>query len=124
MADSLNLGNDINIFRGDDYVRTLTFSDEDEAAINITGWTIYFTGKVISSYTDDTSDTDAIIAVSAAISNGTAGEALLTVSSETTNTLTPDEYVYDLARDDGAGDIRTLVKGDLTIKADVTRRDS
>lgn len=120
---SLGLGNKIEIFRGDDYSRDINLTDGNEDAIDITGWDIFFTAKDTQEYADDTDDSVAIIAVSASLTTPTAGVATITVASETTDSITPGDYVYDIQRVDGT-DVRTLLRGDLEIKADVTRRTS
>lgn len=120
---SLNLGNKITIYRGDDYDRELHITDGDAEPIDITGWVVYFTGKNTATYSGDTTDTDAIVQiVISSHTNPTGGITTLTIPSETTNTITPEEYVYDIQRVD-SGNVRTLIKGDLSILADVTRTE-
>ena len=61
----------LKIKRGDTKTYTLYFVDEDEAPIDITGWTVFFTAK------NKPSDNDASAVISKTItshSNPTAGE--------------------------------------------------
>lgn len=119
---SLGLGNKISIFRGDDYIRGINVTDGDGEAIDITGWTLFFSAKDTVEYVDDTDDSVAIITVTiSSHTDATAGESTLTIASEVTDTIVPGDYVYDIQRVNGT-DIRTLVKGDLEILSDVTRR--
>lgn len=116
---------DLTIYRGDSKTWNLTFTDAAGTAIDITGYTIFFTVKKKNSYTNDTVDTDAIVQKNITVhTNPTGGISQLTLQPSDTNTIVPAIYVYDMQLKDSGGTILTFIKGLFTITADVTRRTS
>ena len=78
--------------RAKDCTATVTFTDEDGVAVNITGYTVYFTVK------RNINDTDAEALISKTITSHTtpiSGITTLTLSQTDTD-LVPRNYVYDL----------------------------
>ena len=110
----------LSIKRGDDWSRTLYFQDEDGAAIDITGWTLFFTAKTNA----DDLDAAAIIAKTITVfTNPTAGEAGVCLSSTDTNQVI-GSYLWDLQIKTNLGQITTVAEGILTITKDITIRTS
>ena len=60
----------IKIYRGDQFIRTLVFTDENDAPIDLTGYTIKFTVrktstlKSLTSVSTDTEENGAVIILS------------------------------------------------------------
>ena len=110
---------DLKFFRGDDNSITLNFKQAG-VAVNITGWTIFFTVKTKIEDTDDnavlkkdvTSHTDAV-----------NGITTVTWTDEDCDDLA-GVYHYDIQYKDGSGLVKTVMKGRITFEEDVTRRIS
>lgn len=113
----------ITIVRGDDVSFTTTFTDADGSAIDITGYTVFFTVKEAKRVVDDdTSDSAAIITKDVTShSDPTAGVTIISLTDTQTN-VTPGEYVYDLQLNDGSDGISSTESGIFEVLADVTRR--
>ena len=107
----------IVVYRGDDFAMNLVFTDGDEAVIDITGWTIFFTVK------KKTTDSDAVakIAVTIDPTEPLLGIALVTVSHTITDALR-GLYYYDFQFKKADGTVQTLVNGGITFETDITRR--
>ena len=114
---------DLSIYRGDSKTWNLSFTDSDGQAINITGYTIFFTVKKKNSYTDDTVDTDAVIQKNVTVhTDPEQGQTQLVLQPSDTSSVIPAVYVYDMQLKDDSGTILTFISGNFTITADVTRR--
>lgn len=86
--------------------------------IDITGSSIFFTGKRF--YEQD--DTDADIQVEADITDGANGQAVLVFMPAATANLIPGDMYYDMQITDVNGRPVTIVRGVTVVLADVTRR--
>lgn len=114
------MGAKIEVYRGDHYIRTLTFKDSSKDAIDITSYTVFFTVKTNKTDSDDnalikktiTSHTDA-----------TNGITTLTLTDSDTDLAIGTHY-YDIQIKDGSGNIITLTDGEFEIKQDITTRTS
>ena len=116
---------DLTIYRGDDKTFNLAFTDGDGVGIDITGWTIFFTLKNARVFQDDTNDTDALIEKTVTShSDPTIGLSAFSIGASDTSSLTPKTYVFDIQIKDSGGNIKTIIKGDFVLSADVTRRTS
>lgn len=112
--------NDLNIYRGDDKSWTLTFKDSSGTAINITGYTVFFTVKKNKSDVED----DALITKDIT-SHSDAGNGQTTLSiTNTESAIAVGEYWYDIQTKDGSGNINTVVVGNFNVLQDVTVRTS
>lgn len=117
------MSNAISVYRGDSKSLDLTFTDSDGAAIDITGWIIFFTVKPSSAgSTDD--DSTAVIQKDVTVHT-------TPVDGETTISLTPTDtdialatYKYDIQTKNTDGDIYTVVVGNFQVHRDITRRTS
>ena len=111
-------GNDIEVFRGDTFTRTLTFLDNSQDPIDITGWTVYFTIK------KDKDDPDASAVIKKDITSHSvplSGQTILSLTASELDDLLGDYYYdFQIKKDDGT--IKTLVVGKFIVYFDVTRR--
>ena len=115
-----NMNPKITIIKRDSYSFPLTFKDSDCNAIDITGYTIFFTVKTLENI--DSDDTTAIIqkSITSHISP-TTGQSLLTLTATDTD-QTAGTYWYDLQVKTPAGNIISCEKGEFGISQDVTKR--
>jgi hypothetical protein len=87
---------EIECVQGDPIILAYTCNDSDDVVVNITGHKLYWTLKTIKNSTNAT-DTDALMQITATITNGALGTCSVTVSSAQTMTLTTDTvYYWDL----------------------------
>ncbi len=114
---------DQEIERGDDWDFPFNFKDGANVAIDITGWTIFFT---IKSAIDDAADDSAAVLTKDQTSHTNAALGLTTISIEDIDTkdLNAVEYWYDFQYKDSSGKIKTIMRGIMIIAKDVTRRTS
>ena len=111
---------ELSIYRGDNKTYSLTFKDGDGVAIDITGWTIFFTAKE-HSYD---ADADAIITKDVTShTNPTEGLSALVLSAVDTD-IDSKRYHYDIQVKKDDGSILTVAKDILSIETDITRRTS
>ena len=117
---------DLVVYRGDNKNWVLTFTDDAGVAIDINGYTIFFTVKKENVYVNSTSDiTDALISKDVTShTNPTSGISSVAVVPADTENLEPTIYKYDMQLKDDSGNILTFIKGNFIITADVTRRSS
>lgn len=108
------------MFRGDDYSLQLTFTDQNSAIVDITGWVFKSTIKISPAMLDDaatvTVDIPAVSGMSAE-----AGKLYINFPSEQTANLLPGENYVDIQREYN-GIVSTLWSGLCVIHSDVTRR--
>lgn len=105
---------DYEIYRGDNETLTFTFRDEDDNAIDISGWTVWF--GVYNSPTD-TDDEAAILKKVTSHSDPTNGETTLDLSQSDTDIAT-EGYKAAIQTKDSAGNIKTWGWFSLAIKND------
>ena len=112
----------IKVIRGDDETIQLTFKDSDGVAINITGYTIFFTVK-LECEIDVSDSVDATAVIKKEItshSDPTHGITQLVLNEADTN-LAPGIYYWDLqlVKD---GVVSSTQRGELELTTDITRR--
>jgi len=91
---------------------------KDDKALNITGWTIYFTVK--ENIDDD--DNDAVIKKDiTSHSDPTGGTTFIVLTTDDTNR--EGNFHYDIKYKDSDGNSDILVKGKITFEKTVTQRD-
>jgi len=113
----------LEMFRGDDKTYNITFTDSDGEAIDITGYTIFFTVKDKRSYVDDADDTNALIEKEITVhTSPTEGQTQIVLDATDTNSMVPKTYVFDMQLKDANAKLITFIKDDFELKADVTRR--
>lgn len=114
VTDSANLP---DIVAGDDIEYNITFSDENDDPIDISGWEVWMTVK--GDYED--SDADADIQVSTTSHDDALnGETSLIFASGDTSGLS-GRKVWDLQIKDASDDIRTVVEGEVRFRPEVTQ---
>lgn len=110
----------ISITRGDDKSINFAFTDGNSAAIDITGYTLFFTVKEV---TDTASDDTAAVISKTVTSHTDAVNGLSSVTiTNADSDITPDRYKFDVQLKTDAGSIKTVVKGDFIVSNDVTKR--
>lgn len=105
----------ITFTQGDDVSETFTFKDSTGAAINVTGYTF------AAMMRKTPADTTIVATFSFAITSGSGGTVNMTLAKTVTAGLTPGVYVYDLQWTDLSGNVRTMLAGQVTVLAEVTR---
>lgn len=110
----------LEMVRGDSKTYTLLFRDENDACVDITGWTIFFTVKQNAGQTDDDAKIKKDITVHTDPLNGQS--AIELTPSDTANLL--GGYLYDIQYKDTTGKIQTIVEGIFSVSKDITRRTS
>lgn len=111
----------IEIIRGDDVTINATFTDENGDAMNITGYTVFFTVKDNFTSTDDTG-----ALISKTVTTHTfplLGQTSISLSNTDTN-LAEADYYYDFQLKDTSNKIASTQRGILAVTWDVTRRTS
>lgn len=112
------------IFRGDDRSITIAALQADGVtAQNITGWALWFTGKLAIADADVAAVFQRTVAGGGiTITNAVGGLATVTLVPANTDSLTQDTTLFcDLQGKDGSGKIYTLATGKLVVQAEVTR---
>jgi hypothetical protein len=108
------------IKRGDSKAYTLQFVDENDVAIDITGWIVFFTAK------EKVSDDDDDAAIKKDITshtNPTNGETKISLTS-TDTAIDVKSYYYDIQVKTDTNEVKTIVDGKLLIQQDITQRTS
>ncbi|MEI6297396.1 MAG: hypothetical protein WCO84_07210 [bacterium] len=105
-------------YRGDSKTINLTFKTDAGVAINITGWTIFFTAKASKT------DADAAAAIQKNVTAHTNASGGITdivlAPADTIGCL--GNYFYDIQAKKADGTILTVVDGIITFKEDITIR--
>lgn len=111
---------DLEIKRGDDKTIRFLYQNSSGGAINITGYTIFFTVK--SEIDDDATDGLAVISKTVTShTNPTAGITNIVLTDTDTN-VTPGIYVGDIQVKDTSGNIVSSDRFTVSVVGDVTRR--
>lgn len=104
----------IEIYQGDTYVHQLSVIDSANAVINISSRS--FAGQIrkrrLSSTITATFTTE--------ITDGANGVVVFSLAANLTSNIASGSYVYDFQETNGAV-VSTLLTGNVTIKAEVTR---
>jgi hypothetical protein len=108
---------DLDVYRGDDFAHTVTFTDAAGAPINVSARTF---ASQLRRY-PDTSVIAATFGVD--MTNAATGVVVFTLADTVTSTLDAGPYVYDVQQTD-SGTVTTMLAGDVTVAADVTRASS
>jgi len=111
---------DIEVYKGDSMDIQLTIKDSSDVAVNITGYTIYFTVK------EAATDTDANAKIAKEITTHTTpASGITTISLSSSNTSldvssSTQKYVYDIRMKDTSSKVTTLFNGYFIVKQPVT----
>lgn len=103
----------IIVDQGATFQTSINVTDDDEVAINLTGYTA--AAQMRKHYTSSNS-----VSFTVSISP-TLGIVTLSLSSNTTNALVPGRFVYDCELTDTNGVTTRLVEGIVTVTPGVTR---
>lgn len=114
MSNKLNL----ELKQGEDFYRLLTFTDENGALVNLTGYS--FAGQIRADY-DDTLFLSFTFTI---LNQGTnTGEVEMTLAKALSSAKTitgKNKYVYDVERNSGTRTTRIL-EGSINISPEVTK---
>lgn len=108
----------MNIIRRNDYTINVTCKNSDDTAINITGYSVFFTVK------RNVNDTDAEALISKKVTSHTNPTAGLTavVLTNTDTDIDEGDYVYDFQLVNGSGLVSSSQRDIFTVQQDVTIR--
>jgi hypothetical protein len=112
----------LTMTRGDTRVFTVSLTDADGVALDLTGLTITFTAKRRYSDLDDDAVLQKTSGAGIEVLDAEAGTATITIDPEDTADLeleTLPTLAWDLQVENG-GDVRTPLQGQLAIRPDVT----
>lgn len=115
------MANTILLTRGDSKNIVANF-DDGTNAIDITGYTVFFTLKEVNDKAPN-DDNAKIAKTITSHTDATAGETTIALDPSDTN-LPYGIYKYDIQTKDPSGFITTVVIGDATVTDDVTKRTS
>ncbi len=101
------------IDQGATFQTSINVTDDDEVAINLTGYTA--AAQMRKHYTSSNA-TNFTVSISPVL-----GIVTLSMSANTTNSLVPGRYVYDCELTDTNGATTRLVEGIVTVTPGVTR---
>ena len=108
------------IIRGDDVSINFTYKDSSGAAIDITGYTLFFTAK--PDIDDDATDAEAVITKDVTShSSPTDGESIITLTNSDTD-IDIGQYLADIQVKDDSGNITSSGQFYLIVNGDITRR--
>ena len=112
---------DFELIQGDDEAITVTFKDEDGVAIDITGYTVFFTIKKRPD--EDSDDSDAIFKATITSHTDPAnGITTIDIPRDTMADIEARRYVYDLQLKDTSDKINSSKYGVLEVINDITNR--
>jgi hypothetical protein len=113
-------GTQLNHIRGDNLSRLITIEYADGVAFNLTGYTVFFTIKNLDD--EGTDDANAVFTKSwTSHSDAINGETLLTATASEMS-IEPNLYKYDIQIKSPTGAINTLIRGEVLIINDITKR--
>lgn len=105
---------DLPAYQGDDLFLTLTFTDPDDAPLDLTGWV--FRSQIRTAVADEQP-----IVTAEFTATVTANVVVLHLTGAETTDLTPPSMVYDVQSVDSDGRITTWVRGSVPVTQEVTR---
>ena len=103
--------------RADTYPFTITFTDENGAAIDITGFTYLLTVDPDSAPADATNN---LFQNTPVVTDGPNGVITVTLTPSEADQA-PGVYFYDLQQTDTGGAVRTVLKGQWEVVQDITK---
>lgn len=109
MATKINL----IIDQGSSFETTLNLTDDNDNAVNLTGFT--GAGQIRKHYTSSTATSFSVTL------GGANGTVTLAMSSNSTANLASGRYVYDIEVTDSSGIVSRLFEGIVTVTPQVTR---
>ncbi len=113
----------LTVNRGDSLPITFLYQDSDDEAIDITGYTLWFTVRKKIAPTSIKTDDDAIISIKqtgAQITSPAEGMTIFSLTPEMTD-IPPDTYIYDIQIKNTLGVIKSISVDDFIVEGDGTR---
>lgn len=114
MSNKLNL----ELKQGEDFYRLLTFKDENDVAIDLTGFT--FAGQIRASYDDELFLSFTFTILNQTTNTGQVEMTLAKALSSAKTINVKNKYVYDVERNSGTRTVRVL-EGAISISPEVTK---
>jgi len=108
----------ISLYRGDSKELTLTFTNVDDEAVDITGGTVVFTVK---NSREDADEAAVMQKTVTSHENAAGGISKVDIAIEDTEELEPKVYSYDIQLTLPAGVKKTVAIGDFEVLTDITR---
>jgi hypothetical protein len=103
----------LKIDQGTDFSTSITLTDDDGTALNLSGYT--GAGQIRKYYTSTTAvNFDVVVTAN-------TGTVTLELSSNTSNSMNSGRYVYDIELTDTSGIVSRIMEGIVTITPGVTR---
>jgi hypothetical protein len=116
------------MFRGDSRsIAVAALQPDGVTAQNISGWALWFTGKLNILDPDGSAVFQRTIASGITVTNAALGLATVALAPASTDSLmaagtqTSVDLFCDLQGKDGAGNVATLATGKITVLAEITR---
>ena len=108
----------LSVYRGDTFSRSLSFTNNASAVIDITDWIIFFTVKK----NEEDSDDNAVIKKDITVhTNAALGLSSISLDDDDTD-IAPRDYWYDIQVKKDTGEIKTITKDKFIVHTDITRR--
>jgi hypothetical protein len=108
------MGVDLYINQGTDWANTVTFQNDDQTPVDLTGFTFASSFRT-SYYTANTSGN-----LSISVLDAVNGNALISMNSAASSNVASGRYYYDAIMIDTFGNVTRILEGILTIKPGVT----
>ena len=105
-------------YRGDTYKHLLVIQDSNGNPIDITGYSFILT---INKERDPTDGSNIVLTMTGVIEDAAEGKVALQPALNDINAADIGSWYFDIQQTDGAGDIRTLVKGRYDILQDISK---
>jgi len=110
---------DIIIEQGATFSRVLTWKDEDEDPVNLTGYSARMQAREHQASTEPFID---LTTANGGITlGGSGGTITLSVAATITGAIAADSGVYDLELESASGIVTRLLEGNVIISKNVTR---
>ncbi len=108
-----------NAIRGDSHTINLAITNGG-TAVNLTGYTVFFTVNASEAPADDTS---AVIQKTVTSHSApTLGQTIISLAPADTSSLTPGTFWYDIQLKDPSGNVTSFDKDKFILVSDITRR--
>ena len=103
----------ITIDQGTTFSTVISLADDEDVAVNLTGYTA--NSQIRKHYSSSNSQSFSISL------GGTSGTITLSLTSTQTSNLTPGRYVYDVELTSSSNVVSRIVEGIVTVTPEVTR---
>lgn len=105
---------ELTVEQGANFSTTIDVKDGTNTIINLSGYTV--AAQMRKSYYSTTANS-----FTTTITDASAGQITMTMTSANTSGLTPGRYVYDLLLTSGTGVKTRVIEGIVTVMPSVTR---